>query len=389
MRTINFGIVIALLGCLTSPLSQDVVSKGLPVQTWAIDLNSLADVHEAGSIDANTRIKLAYLGQSRIAIALLFPIPVKGKFPSKRDEGTWRALLLSVESSDGKIMHSFRFDDFDGEGANSAWLQIGVANSDELLAIFGNELIRFSSDLVPLTRRTLPREMKERNGLHYYDRWYFLTNPTQETALLTHVRVGGSADDRWISTKDLEEIEAAHFGDFHSSRLVLLGRRVIFTNSDLKQKKSTTMEEVDGQAAQPLYDGAILGSFGQDLLFLHRRPAASHVVVNLQAKEVYERQRGFGSDMILTTSGAVRDNRIAFVYGALRGSSFGGWSSSDHVIVLDADLKREVEIPNPRDSGMHVGDQSQVFNTPALALSPNGRALAIVDGPRMTLWDVP
>lgn len=389
MRTIGFGVVTVLLACLTSLLTQEVSSGDLPVQRWAIDLNSLADVHEAGPVDVNTRISLVYLGQKRIGVALMFPLRINGKFPPWRDEETWRALLLSVEGTNGKFLHSFRFDDFHGEGANPDWLQMGVVNSDELLVIFGNELVRFSSDLIPLARRTLPREMKERNGLHYYDHWRFLTNPTQDTALLSHVNVGGGADNRWISTKDLAEIEAAHFGNFHSSRLVLVGRRVIFTNSDLKSKKSTAMVEADGQAARPLCDGAVFASFGKSLLFLRRRPAASHVVVNLEGEEIYERKRGFGADTILAASGAVQRNRIAFVYGALRGSMFDGWSSNDHIIVLDADLKREIEVPNPPDKGVQVGHQAQVFNSPALALSPDGRTLAIARGPSVTLWDTP
>jgi hypothetical protein len=389
MRTISLVIVVVLLACLTSFLTQEANARDLPVQRWAIDLNSSAEVKNAGPIDANTRINVVYLGQNRIAVALLFPIRVDGKFPPARDQETWRALLLSVEGADGKIQHSFQFDDFHGEGASSEWLQMGVLNSDELLVIFGNELLRFSSDMVPLVRRTLPREMKVRNGLHYYDHWSFLVDCIRDTALLTHASLGGSADNRWISTKDLGDAETAHVGNFLGSRVVLVGRQVIFTNSDPKSKKSTAMVEADGQAVRPLCDGAVLASFGQSLLFLDRRQAASHVVVNLQGQEIYERQRGFGSDRILAASGAVQANRVAFVYGALRGSLFSGWSSNDHIILLDADLKREIEVPNPSNKGVPAGDQAQVFNSLALALSPDGRAVAIAQSARVTLWVVP
>ncbi len=291
------------------------------MQRWVIDLNSLAEVKNAGPIDANRRINVVYLGQNRIAVALLFPIRVDGKFPPVRDEETWRALLLSVGGADGKIQHSFQFEDFHGEGANSEWLQMGVLNSDELLVIFRNELLRFSSDMVPFVRRTLPREMKVRNGLHYYDHWSFLVDPLRDVALLTLVSLGGNADNHWIST-NLAEAAAADVCNFPWSRAVLVGRQVIFTNFDPKSKKSTAMVEAEGQAVRPLCDcdGAVLASFGQSLLFLHRRPAASHLIVNLQGQEIYERQSGFGADRILAASGAVQANRVAFVYGALRGS---------------------------------------------------------------------
>jgi hypothetical protein len=389
MRTISLGIVAALLAVLTCLLTQEVNAKDLAVRHWSIDLNSSAEVKNAGPIDANTRIKVVYLGQNHIAVALLFPIRVNGKWPPVRDQGTWRALLLSVEGASGKIQYSFQFDDFHGEGASPDWLQMGVLNSDELLIIFGNELLRFSSDMVPVVRRTLPREMKVRNGLHYYDQWGFVTNPTQDSALLTHVTVDRSLDESWISTKDLKEIGVAHFGNFHSSSSALFDRRVMFTSSDLNPKKPTTMIETDGQAAKPLGEGTLLASFGQSLLFMHRHKGASHVVINLEGKQIYTRQLGFGSDRILAASGAEQRNRVAFVYGALRASIFGGWSSHDHIVILDTDIKSEVEIPSRADKGVDVGRQVQVFNSPALSLSPDGKALAVVEGSAATLWDLP
>jgi hypothetical protein len=169
MRSIRFGASAGLLLFLLLISAEEGYPESTPVQRRRIDLSSSPDVQEAGPIDANTRINLAYLGQNRLAVVLLFPNRVNGRFSPVRDEETWRVLLLSVDSSEGKILHSFRFGDFHGEGANSEWLQLGVVNSDELLVIFGNELVRFSSDLVPLARRTLAREVQVRNGLHYYD----------------------------------------------------------------------------------------------------------------------------------------------------------------------------------------------------------------------------
>jgi hypothetical protein len=195
MRSICFGASAGLLLFLLLISAEEGYPESTPVQRRRIDLSSSPDVQEAGPIDANTRINLAYLGQNRLAVVLLFPIRVNGRFSPVRDEETWRVLLLSVDSSEGKILHSFRFGDFHGEGANSEWLQLGVVNSDELLVIFGNELVRFSSDLVPLARRTLAREVQVRNGLHYYDRWRFLTDPTQDRAVLAR----SSIEIQWSS----------------------------------------------------------------------------------------------------------------------------------------------------------------------------------------------
>lgn len=388
MRSVAFAAAVIML-CAIFRVPKDRKLEGAPVQEWAIDLNSSVDVQKAGPIDANTHINVAYLGQNEIAVALLFPVRVNGKFSPVRDEETWRALLLTVQRSDGKILHSFRFDDFHGEGANSEWLQIGVVNTDELLAIFGNDFVRFSTDLVPLVSRTLPRETKTRNGLHYYDHWRFLTDPALDTALLAHTSPGGSTDKHWISTNELKDVEAAHLNNFHSPWSVLVGRQLVFSEVDLKTKESTVMAETEGQPARPLCDGAVFAAFGQNLLFVHKRPAASHVIVNLQGQEIYQHQIGSGSDTILDASGALTNNRVAFVYGALRSSVFNDWSGNDHVVVLDADLKREVQIPNLPDKGFHTGDQVQVFDTPAVALSPDGGALAIVRSPRVALWDVP
>jgi hypothetical protein len=217
MVPLKFEAIAALLLCVISTFVWQKDSVSMSSQPWAADLNSAADVQQAGGVDASTQIKTVYLGQKRFAVAFLFPIPLNGKFSSVRDEETWRVLLLSLDSSQGQILHSFRFADFHGEGASSDWLQIGVVNSDELLVIFGNELVRFSSNLVPLARRTLARETTSRNGLPYYDHWRFLADPAQNGALLVHANLDGSADDHWISAKDLSDIEAAHFDDLHTS----------------------------------------------------------------------------------------------------------------------------------------------------------------------------
>lgn len=388
MRSVVFAATVLMLYPVFR-VPKEGRPESAPVRQWAIDLNSSVDVQEAGPIDVNTHINVAYLGQNEIAVALLIPVRVNGKFSPVHDEETWRALLLTMQRSDGKILHSFRFDDFHGEGANAEWLQMGVVNSDELLVIFGNDLVRFSTDLIPLVRRTLPRETKARNGLHYYDHWRFLTHAALDTALLSHTIPGGSADKHWISTNDLKDVEAAHVSNFHSSWSVLAGRQLIFSEVDLKAKKSTVMAEAEGQPARALCDGAVFAAFGQNLLFVHKRPAASHAVVNLQGQEIYQHQIGSGSDTILRASGALTNNRIAFVYGALRSSVFNGRSSNEHVIVLDADLKREIEVPNPPDTGMLAGDETKVFETSALALSPDGKALVVAKGPTVALWSFP
>jgi hypothetical protein len=390
MRLLSFQVGAVALLCAVSAFAEKKNSVSMPSQQWAVDLNSSTDVQQAGAVDANTRINIGYLGRNRLAVALLFPIRLNGEFSSIRDEETWRVLLLILDSSQGRILHSFAFDDFHGEGASSDWLQMGVVNSDELLVIFGNELVRFSSDLASLARRTLAREMKLSNGLHYYDHWRFLTDPTEDRALLVHAKPDGSADDYWISTKDLSDIEAAHF-DNHllTSWSVLVGREVVFTTVDFKAKESEVIVQAAGQTSHHMRGGTVLASFGQGLLFLWSRPSASHTVVNLQGQELYERRAGFGSDRILAATGAATNNRVAFVYGALRNSLFSGWSSNDHIIVLDAGLKREIEVPNPPNKGVHDGDQVQIFNTPALALSPDGKALAVATAPTITLWTLP
>ena len=173
------------------------------------------------------------------------------------------------------------------------------------------------------------------------------------------------------------------------SSAALVDRNVVFTNVESDIKKAVVMVQGEGHPARPISAGALCATFGEGLVLVRIFPAASHVVVDLHGQQIYQSRIGTGSDRILAASGAVTGNRIAFVYGALRGSPFSGWSSNEHVLVLDADLKREIEVPNPPDKGAHVTNQVQVFNSPALALSSDGKELAVAKGNNLTLWMVP
>ena len=123
-------------------------------------------------------------------------------------------------------------------------------------------------------------------------------------------------------------------------------------------------------------------------MFLRLYPAASHEIIDIHGNERYRRKLGHGADTIVSVGGAAQADRVAFAYGALRSFPLGNWHGSDHIVVLDVGAKREVEIPNPPDKGIEKG-QAQFFIPPSLALSPDGRHLAVCKGASLALWDVP
>jgi hypothetical protein len=105
--TATIRVAIGLILCASCLFPKEPDLGSTPAQRWSIDLNSSASVRDVGSIDANTDVRLVYLGQNRLIAVFLFPIRVDDKFSSIRDRETWRALLLSVDVSDGKVLHSF------------------------------------------------------------------------------------------------------------------------------------------------------------------------------------------------------------------------------------------------------------------------------------------
>jgi len=377
-RKIALTLFVVFLG------SALAAGGGRPVRQWTVDLNSSPEVQKSGPIGMSTHTFVTYAGENRIAVGLLFG----ADSATRRDEKRWRAVLLTVDPTAGKLLRSHIMDNFSGEGAALGTLEIGTANSGDLLAVYGNELLRFSPELEVVARRSLSSTVEERHGINYRDYWHLVVNSAGDSAMLFHVKLDRSMENHWISTKDLSDqaVAPARSRDW---RMVLSGHAIVV--NDL-QGCSALFQD---RGAEPrcicrsCKGGAVLASFGHGLVFLGRGPAASYTIVSVRGDKVLDRSKGFGADSIGEVSGSAGSNRVAFVLsGALRLSLFNGWGSHSGVIVVDADLKREVANIDFRDHGQMVKDW-QVFSNVSVAMSPDGKGLAVLTGHSLVHWAIP
>jgi len=233
----------------------------------------------------------------------------------------------------------------------------------------------------------LPPSTRVSQGIIYQDYWILVVSNSGDSAILFHQGLDKSAENHWLSTSDLADVSVAPAQSL-DWRMALSGSAIAVAGSPgcgvVLQER---LEEP--RCICPKCKGAVLASFGDGMLFLERAPAASYKILDSRGHKVLDRNKGFGADSIGGVSGSARSNRAAFVInGALRLSLFDGWGSHYHVIVVDADRKREVVDLGMPDESTRVDDW-QVFGQIAPAISPDGKSLAVLTGHYLTLWAIP
>ncbi len=138
--------------------------------------------------------------------------------------------------------------------------------------------------------------------------------------------------------------------------------------------------------------GLVLKAFGSHLVLLAlQHPRHTYAIIDENGKELWRERLGHGADRILGVSGSAAANRVAIPYGSLRNSIIHGWVTTDHIVILDADKKRRITEVDYPGKGEHIVSEWQVFNTTRLALSPDGRLLAVLrsDGDALELLAIP
>ncbi len=379
-------------GLSTLILLSTASASDKPKRIWTADLNSASEVQKAGPVDENTHTFVTFVNQTHVAAALLFPLRVNGVWPERDETQRSHLLILILDAENGKVLHSRYWDDLKGEAASAHGFEVQVANSGELIVMVGNELLRLSSELEIRVQRTLPRTKEERNGLTYYDHWSLAASPVGRSALLVHRDIDRGCENHWISTDDLTDESVNPTPHCGSSPIVMTKDSAVFNVVQPRRHRPPLMKQDRAGVLQPLCtscDGAVFSAFGKDLLLLGTGHAASYAIIDLEGREICRGSHGFGADRILQTSGSSVANRVAFLYGSLRGSLFHSWRGSDKIIVVDADKKNEVASIHLSDKGTSIASEWKVFITPRLALSPDGKELAVLREHVLELMAIP
>lgn len=361
---------------------------------WTIDLKSIPDVEYPGPANLNTRSSVTFIDNKQIAVGIVVPLRVNGRWP-EIDQQRLCVLLFTIDSETGKILHRRVWDDFQGRPATERGLAMHPINSYELLVIVGDELLRLSSELETLSRRPLVPESAGRNSQMHYDNWDLVTSPKGDSAVLVHRNLDLSGKFHWISTRDLtDETVVAPGPGYISSGAAFVNETMVFNQWQPDVHSGNTFRSMRTGETEPLclsYPRTrVLGAFGNALVVLGMRPAASYGIVDLDCHVLYRKHYGHGSDSIDYVSGSSKANRFAFTYGGLRASLIRGWYETNHIVVVDADTRRELLNIGVSDYETTIGDWHVLIGgTVRLALSPDGRSLAVLRGSTLQLVTIP
>jgi hypothetical protein len=361
---------------------------------WTVDLNSIRDVEYPGPADLDTRSSVTFIDNKQIAVGVVVNLRVNGRWP-EIDQQKLCVLLFTIDADTGKILHRRVWSDFQGRPATERGLAMRPVNSHELLVIVGDELLRLSSNLGTLSRRPLAPESEGRNGQMHYDNWDIVTSPKGDSAVLLHRNVEVSGNFHRISTKDLTDETVVTPGPgYVSSGPAFVNETILFNQWQPNVHSGNTFRSMRTGETEPLclkYPRTrVLGAFGNGLVVLGLRPAASFAIVDLRCNVLYKKHHGHGSDSIDYVSTSSEINRFAFTYGGLRSSLIKGWHETNHIVVVDADARGELLNIGVSDYGAAIGGW-HVLVGGALkpALSPDGRSLAVLRGSILQLVTIP
>jgi hypothetical protein len=384
--TVRITTIVVLLLSL-SPCS----TAQMPKAIWSLDVSSHAAYREAaGTENADQWLHIAFVDDNSIIVAAEFQSTPGWRLGSGEPNQflLTNNAILAVDSVKGTIQH---FQVFKGWRGPPAMFSSGAAYSTgtaDCLVNIGDELLRLSPTLEVAARRKLPLSRRNIDGYRYQDHWSILTDPRTKKALLAHFLFppNGSGDAHWLSVETLEDEQVNPILVFGWQGAALVGDSLVF-GATVPAREPARIQRGEGQP-HPLCAkclGPVNGSFGNGLIFLSFH---SYQVVDVNGTIRYRGKKvGGRADTIGGVSGAVTSNRVAFRFGHL------GREEEDTVVVLDMDAKKKevmrFELHQPPEIKTFGRMVKETFKPPSLALSPDGRKLAVLTGSVVTLYDVP
>jgi hypothetical protein len=359
-------------------------TDGTAEKLWSIDLRHVPQIAAIGPLSEAGGITITFLGQNRIALGLNFPTSVPAS-KSNLTENFHKTLIIVVDAKTGNIESSRSWPEVKGGAYNT--INLGHANSGDLLLMRQDHLLLLSSTLEILVDRALDPT----------DLWYLLVDSSGSSALLSRTAHDNydSITNHWISTTTLKDLRITPGVRGSTGSTLVVNENVIFSPIIRPPYDSNSLKEVpavfdrSGQT-RPLCAsclGAAIAAFGDDFIVVAHHPRASYSVVNARSEEIiFDATHGDEGDGVLLASPAFStSNRIALQYGRI---DLARRISEDTLIVFDADKRAEIMRMNLSYPGQTVGNHTS-FATPRLAMSPDGKLLAVMGTDTLQVLKLP
>lgn len=366
-----------------------------PKAIWSLDLSSHAAYRDAAEGPGSRLggVSLAFLDDNTIAVSLQFRFwPESADKPLVKFQRTlYNTAILTVDAQNGASQKSQVAKGWQGLPAMLVGPGIHSTGTSGCLVSVGDQLLSLSRELAVVARRELPLNRIEFNGYPQQDQWTILTDPRTKKALLVHFPFEPQTTGRkfgeahWISPDTLEDqssVSVLRWG----GTAALVGDSVVF--DELGVDHQPALIQTNDKEPRPLCVncfGGVEASFGNGLVFL--RGVHEYSVRDSKGTILYSK-KGIGgrADTIGGISGAITRNRVAYHFGHL------GRGLEETAVVLDVDAKKEIwRYELHQEAVITKVDRfvKESFPSPTLAISPDGKKLAIVSGTTVSVFDIP
>ena len=374
-------LLLLIAGALTCPVQSTTAT---PEKLWSIDLRSLPQIEAVGSLSDAGGNTITYLDQSRLAFGLNFPASAPSSRPMSK-ENFYKTLIVVVDARTGSV-ESFR-SWTEAEGGAYKAINLGHVNSGDLLLLRQDRLTLLSSTLEIIAERALdPMAL-----------WYLLVDSSGNSALLSRTAPEDydSVENNWISTRTLKDVRLTPGKRGSTGSTLVVNESVIFSpiirppyDSNSGNDAPPMIFDTEGQTKKlcDACSGAAIAAFGHDFIVVAHHPHTSYSVVNGRGEIIFSAAHGGQGDGPLTAStGFPTSDRIALHYGHMDPARR---ISEDTLIVFDAGKRSEIVQTKLSYPGQTVGNRTS-FATPQLAMSPDGKFLAMLGGDTLQVLKIP
>lgn len=366
-----------------------------PKPVKKIALQDLPAYKEAAESDSArpTKLVVSFLDENEIVIFVEFEFQPRHESDDSisLENAHHNAAVLALNAASLAGEKSRVWKDLPGLPPVQPGLPIRPTGNSGCLLLLDNKLFSLSRMLEVSATRALPPNSSMHNGFMRQDQWQMLTEPQWHKALLVRFPFV-SADTRkygeahWISPQTLED-ELSVTVPRWEGEAVLVHNSILF--NELNALNQPVQIQTNSEQPRPLCAecfGNAQASFGNGLVFL--RGVNKYSVRDATGAYVFGKSGvGGRADRIDGIRGATVANRVAYHVGHL-----GGSAAKETVVVVDAQAKKEIwryELQLKSVTTKIDGFVKESLLGITLALSPDGKKLAVVDGDTFSLFDIP
>jgi hypothetical protein len=359
-KSILLTVTLFASGCGHFRTSDGAKNPQVRKPDWQVDIRNIDGHLQTGDL---VTWRLAFLNDERVVAGAIFEsTPLLTAFEVRTGRVCARSEPLAP------VVESVSFDKMEFAPV-----------SDGLLVLMGYDVTLFDSTLRVLKKRTLTK-----TGLPSgQDQHWSVTSSPRDAVLLTEYSRSGTVGQHWVDPNTLKDLSSGTGLNYSPPNLAITQNSVIFNDIEHPERNELRVWHKSGQTGPlcPSCFGAIGSVFGtRQLAFLSSRPDASFMIVDpSNGQLVMQGTRESPGEFMRSPSGAREANRVVtytYVAGRIR------------VLVADADTRSvvwESEVEQVRE----VSTNHTTTYGLRLALSANGKKLAILQGTHLSAYSLP